>query len=129
MITQLARFATVGAIATFLHVLAALFVSTFLEFSPQAANATGFVTAIIFSYFGHGRLTFETELRHEHHGPKFMVTALSGFLVSSCLTQVIAVWFGAPFVFAMAVVAIAVPLSTFVLCKFWVFRPTYSGRT
>jgi dipeptide/tripeptide permease len=48
-------------------------------------------------------------------------------MVSAGLTQAIAVWMGTPFALAMAVVAMAVPLATFLLCKLWVFAPPQTG--
>lgn len=120
MIRQLGRFASVGLAATLLHVAVALAASR-LGFSPQAANGAGFAAALGLSYVGHGRFTFGRRLAHHRHGPRFLATAGLGFAMSSFLTQLIAVWMGAPFAVAMGAVALAVPASTFVLCKVWVF--------
>ncbi len=120
---QLFKFAGVGAVATLLHVTVALLASGFFGLAPQAANVCGFCSAVALSYFGQGRLTFEQELKHSFHGPRFLATALTGLVVSSTVTELVAVWYGAPFAVAMALVAIAVPLTTYVLCRFWVFRP------
>ena len=122
MIRQLGRFASVGLAATLLHVVVALTSSRF-GLSPQAANAAGFASALGLSYVGHGRFTFGTELEHHRHGPRFLATAALGLVLSSALTQVIAVWIGAPFAVAMGAVALAVPGATFVLCRIWVFVP------
>jgi putative flippase GtrA len=122
MIRQLGRFASVGMAATILHVVVAIAASQ-LGLPPQAANAAGFATALGLSYVGHGRFTFGTELEHHRHGPRFLATAGLGLALSSGLTQVIAVWIGAPFAVAMGVVALAVPVATFLLCRIWVFAP------
>lgn len=121
MIRQLSRFAGIGFAATLLHVVVALIASSGLGVSPQVANITGFAAAVTLSYFGHGQLTFSTQLEHRLHAPRFLATAGLGLVLSSAITQVIAVWLGAPFVLAMVIVAVAVPVATFVLCKFWVF--------
>lgn len=122
-VSQLLKFAGVGALATLLHVAVALTVSALFGLAPQVANACGFISAVALSYFGQGRLTFEQELKHSFHGPRFMATALTGLLVSSTVTEIVAVQYGAPFAMAMAIVAVAVPLTTYLLCKFWVFKP------
>jgi putative flippase GtrA len=126
MIAQLGRFAGVGLAATLLHVATAL-LAAHLGLSPQAANAAGFAAALGLSYVGHGRITFGADLAHRRHGPRFLVTACLGLLLSATLTQVVAVWMGAPFAVAMALVALAVPGATFLLCRLWVFAPPQPG--
>lgn len=121
---QLTRFASVGFFATGLHVLVATACANLFGLPALLSNAVGFAAAVTLSYLGHGRFSFETNLHHRVHGPRFLLTALTGLAVSSCLTQITVVWLGAPFVAGMAVVALAVPASTYVLCRFWVFRPT-----
>lgn len=121
MLGQLSRFAGVGAMSTLVHVLVALCAASLLGFAPQMANLSGFIAAVSFSYFGHGYFTFEADVKHRLHGPRFFSVAALGLGVSSTLTHVITAWMGLPFVVAMGVVAVAVPASTFVLCKFWVF--------
>ncbi|MEL7257610.1 MAG: GtrA family protein [Pseudomonadota bacterium] len=121
MIQQLSRFAGVGALATLLHVTVALIVAEGLGAAPQLANLTGFLAAVSFSYLGHGYFTFSTKLKHRIHGPRFLSVSVLGLCVSSGSTYVIADMAGLPFWMAMGVVAIAVPFSTFILCKLWVF--------
>jgi len=122
-VAQLLRFASVGALATVLHVGVALAVSTYFGFVPQVANACGFASAVTLSYFGQGRFTFARDLRHRFHAPRFLATALTGLLVSSGITEGVTSILGAPFALAMAAVAVAVPATTYALCKFRVFRP------
>ena len=124
MIGQISRFVGVGVLATLIHLTVALVVSVGLDAAPQAANGAGFLAAVAFSYLGHARLTFRVVPNHRSHAPRFVATALTGLGVSAGLTQIIAVWFGAPFIVAMLVVALAVPAATYVLCQLWVFVPT-----
>lgn len=125
MIREPARFATVGVAATLLHVLVALLAES-MGLSPQLANASGFASALLLSYFGHGRLTFATRLDHGFHGPRFFAAALLGFAASAGLTQALAIWMCMPFVYVMGVVAVAVPIGNYFFCKVWVFRPAQS---
>ena len=121
MIRQLSRFAGVGVIATAVHVFVAMLAADGFGWAPQIANFSGFAAAVAFSYVGHARFTFGTRLEHRTHAPRFLLSAGLGLGLSSLITQVIAVWFAAPFALAMAVVAVAVPASSFLLFKFWVF--------
>lgn len=127
MLGQLLRFGGVGALATVLHVAVAMLASELAGAAPLLANGLGFAVALLWSYLGHGRLSFRTELRHDIHGPRFFVVALAGFLVSSGITQIISVSYGGPFALAMFVVALVVPLVSFVICKIWVFAPHAGG--
>lgn len=123
---QLTRFASVGMVATAVHVGVAVACAQALGLAPHIANTTGFCAAVLLSYFGHGRLVFDADLRHTFHGPRFLATALLGLGVSSTITHGMTVWLGAPFVAAMVFVALAVPASTYLMCKLWVFRRDYS---
>ena len=108
LITQIVRFAGIGALATAIHVTAALISEAAFGLAPQVANLVGFASAVSLSYLGQGRLTFEADLHHRVHGPRFLASALLGLALSSALTQIIAVWLGAPFVLAMIVVMLIV---------------------
>ncbi len=121
MIRQLTRFAGVGAAATLVHVIVALFFSAVLEFPPQAANGAGFLAAVTFSYLGHGQFTFAAQLEHRFHAPRFLAASGLGLVLSSTITHVMTAWLDAPFAWAMGIVAVAVPVATFVLFKIWVF--------
>ncbi len=126
MIRQLGRFASVGVAATLLHVGTALAAAR-LGLSPHAANGAGFAAALTLSYLGHGHYTFGAEVEHRRHGPRFLATASLGLVLSAAITQVVALWLGAPLALAMGVVAVAVPGATFLLCKLWVFAPPQPG--
>lgn len=122
MLGQLARFASVGVFATLVHVAAAFVARFGLGFEAQLANFAGFLSAVIFSYFGHGSVTFQTSGNHGQRAPKFGVVALFGLGLSSAITYVVCSVLGGNFVLAMGLVAVMVPGSTFLGSKFWVFR-------
>lgn len=121
--TQVTRFASVGVLATLVHVGVALLAEAAFGLGAQAANSAGFAGAVILSYLGQGQWTFGAELQHRTHGPRFLSIALLGYAVSSLVTLLVTGWMGAPFIAAMAAVAVIVPGATFLACKFWVFRP------
>ncbi|WP_282152705.1 GtrA family protein [Ruegeria atlantica] len=126
MIGQISRFAGIGVLATILHVVVSIVALKFFGIAPLLANSAGFAAAFSLSYLGHGRITFDTSLKHRFHAPRFLTVSGVGFLLSTAITELIAVQLGGPFVLAMAVVALAVPVSTFLLCKFWVFARPHS---
>ncbi len=127
MIWQISRFAGIGVLATMLHVIVAIVAREFFDIAPLLANSAGFASALSLSYLGHGRITFATSLNHRVHAPRFLITSGIGLVLSTAITELIAVQLGASFVLAMVVVAISVPSSTFLFCKFWVFAQPHSN--
>jgi putative flippase GtrA len=121
MMAQLARFGGVGVVATLVHVAVALLVSALLAAAPLAANLAGFSASVLFSYFGHARLTFGVALAHRRHGPRFVVTALTGLAASTAITFLCQTWFRLPFWATMALVAVLVPLLNYLMLRLWVF--------
>lgn len=127
-IAQLSRFAGVGVSATFVHVVTAVLAAELFGMPPQASNSLGFAAAVMLSYFGHGNITFGTRLSHGFHGPRFIAVSATGWAISTALTELITIRLGAPIVLAMGVIALAVPMATFVICKFWVFSDSHSAE-
>lgn len=124
MIRQLLRFSGVGAISTLAHVLVALLVQGAFHFPVQIANFSGFCVAVSLSYIGHALVTFKTSGNHTIHLPRFIFVALAGLSASSAITYVIYNKLNGSFAVAMAIVAIIVPLMTFLGSKFWAFAET-----
>lgn len=118
---QLLRFAGVGAIATLVHVCVALLANMVLGIEDMLANFAGFGAAVTLSYFGHALFSFQTQPDHVQHLPRFLFVSLIGLFSSSSLVWLISQRLGQGFGLAMALVAVAVPLATFLAMKFWVF--------
>jgi len=128
MIGQLSRFASVGLVATLLHVIVALIVKELFQFSAQLANLIGFSAAVGLSYIGHIWITFRVNPVHSLHLPRFLFIALLGLAASSTITFVVHTKLGASFGLAMGGVAILVPLLTFLASKYWVFTKAEAGK-
>ncbi len=125
LFTQIARFVGVGLLATLMHVLVAICAAAWLGFPPLGANFTGFAAAVILSYLGQGRFTFGARLQHRFHAPRFLTIAVLGLALSTLITEVAVMRAGLTFTYAMGLVGVAVPLTTFTLCRFWLFKPSY----
>lgn len=121
IIGQLARFATVGVLATLVHIVAAVLAAALFGLEPQAANSAGFGAAVVLSYFGHGKITFGARLSHSFHGPRFLAVSTCGWAISSLLTELIAIKLGAPLMIALGAIALIVPIATLLICKLWIF--------
>lgn len=122
LVRQASRFVVVGGLATAVHVAAALAARTWLHASPLAANFTGYVCAVLVSYLGNSRWSFE----QAHAWPqfaRFLVMSLSGLALNQALTWLTTSVLGLPFGVALALTVVAVPAFSFVLARLWVFRP------
>ena len=121
MFMQLVRFAGVGGLATLVHVCVALFANSVFGLEGLAANFAGFIAAVLLSYFGHAKITFQAQADHTQHMPRFLFVSLVGLMTSSSVVWLITERMGQGFGLSMVLVAIAVPMASFVAMKFWVF--------
>lgn len=121
MIRQIRRFAGVGLIATLAHVTTALWVASAVEASPQAANLAGFAVALSLSYVGHAYVTFGRTTGHAAQFARFATLSLTGLALSGGITAIICSVLGGSLLVAQVVVAMTVPMLTFVGSRFWAF--------
>lgn len=121
MFAQLLRFAGIGGLATLVHVGVAVIMRGSTGMAPLHANLAGFCSAVLFSYVGHARCTFDVGLSSGTQILRFLFIALVGLAISSGT-----VWFaegaGLDFGFAMAAVAVLVPVASYLALRLWVFQ-------
>jgi len=129
LIAELLRFGGVGVLATAIH---ALLYTVALHFTlPQVANLIGYLTALAFSYVGHGRFSFadaNIALRHPETLKRFLATSLFGFALNSGFVALSTHVIGKPGVAVWFIVGIT-PAMTYVLLKFWVYRGRGRSRS
>ncbi|HIF9231318.1 TPA: GtrA family protein [Photobacterium damselae] len=116
---QINRFAIVGLLATAFHLsVVRLYFLLINEPSEYKANIAGFSIAFLFSYFGHRHFTFSKEGSFF----KFLMVALIGFFINNLiLTSLLHSGFVTGWI-AVAISTLCVPIITFILSKFWVFK-------
>jgi putative flippase GtrA len=129
MIGQMIRFGGIGAMATVAHVLTALAAQGFLHLPAQGANLVGFAVAVIVSYTGHARVTFDAPLRSGSQVQRFVMLSLAGLAASSLTVHLVTTVLGLGFLTAMTAVAVIVPLATYLAMRFWVFRHAATERS
>jgi putative flippase GtrA len=121
LLAQLVRFGLVGGLATLVHVLAALSAQSLFHLSAQAANLVGFCVAVLVSYLGHLRFTFDVSDRSGAQFLRFVAMSGLSLMTSSATVWLIATRMGLGFGVAMAAVTIVVPAASFMVMRFWVF--------
>jgi putative flippase GtrA len=126
---QLARFSTVGVIATVVHIGVAMIAVAAARLNPTIGAMIGFLSAFIISYVGHFRFTFNASGRYRDYLLKFAVSSLASFLLSTT-----AVWFatsilGVDYKPALIALAIIVPVCNYLMNRFWVFLQPRGGSS
>lgn len=120
------RFGLIGLLATLTYAIFSLLADA-MGAGPYLASFAGYAMSVGISYFGHAHFTFRTQRRYRATGPRFLVVTLTMFALTNVLMFLVTDLAGQPFTIAVALVAISIPLGTWVLNRFWVFGAT-SGR-
>ena len=120
-VLEVARFATVGVLATLVHsvVTALVFVVTDMAL---LANLSGFLIAFLVSATGHVLWTFPNTANRRTAVTRFFVVAAFGFTVSNGLLIAGSSLWPEATPLALAVAVGIVPIISFLLSRFWAFR-------
>lgn len=122
MLKQLIAFASVGALATLVHIGVAEGVHVLARVPGYLATLVGFGVAFLVSYMGHFHLTFRGEAEHKEAVWRFFAVALSGFFLSLAALLLLEQGLGLRPVIALPLSVLVIPIYTFMLSKLWVFR-------
>ena len=121
LIVQLFIFGVVGVTATLTHYFVALGTHEGLGVDLYIANLFGYVSAVLVSYFGHGKLTFKQELSWKVF-MRFALVSVLIFLLSEVILYCLGTFAKLPHRVSLGVVVCIIPLISFVLSKLWVFK-------
>lgn len=122
-IAQLLRFGIVGVAATIVHMSVAFALHYLLNLSPLLSNFFAFLVAWCVSYAGQFSWTFKnSSAGHKQSAPKFFAVSVLSLILNQIIIWVTAEYFQIPFYLAVIFVVTSVPLVTFFLSKYWVFR-------
>jgi putative flippase GtrA len=124
LLHQLGKFASVGAVATALHVATALGLNQFAGVAPLNANLAAFVVATIWSYLGNWVWTFEAKARFQHSAPRFLAMSLGCFGVNQATVYGVTVLGQLPLWVAMVPVVAVVPAFSFWMSRTRIFNST-----
>lgn len=120
---HISGYAVVGAVATAVHFAVALGFARFLNFTPLGANACAFLAALATSYVGNAVITFGSPIRSRDAFLKYCAASLLAFALNQLIVHLLTDRLGVPFVASLFVVLFTVPPVTFLLAKFWAFKP------
>ena len=121
---DLCRFIMVGGLATVVHFIAALSLHHGLEISPLWSNFMAFCTAFSVTYVGNYFWAFESSANHITSSLKSLIVSLTGLCVSQFIVWALTEIARAPFYLTLFVAIMIVPIITFSLNRYWVFKKT-----
>ncbi len=120
---QLGKFASVGLVATGLHVFVALALNSAFAVAPLRANVVAFVVATLWSYFGNWIWTFEAKTKLQYSAPRFFVLSIGCFGINQAIVYVVTIVAALPFWLAMIPVVAVVPAFSFWMSRTRIFNP------
>jgi len=120
-IARLARFALVGlAVAALYGVL--YFVLRGMGLVPWLASIAAFAGAVTMQYVAHTVFTFRAPVDEPGQLARFVVTVTVGALLSTVITGFVGPSLGWPESVSILAVVVILPVTNFVIFRFWVFR-------
>ncbi|MEE4207371.1 MAG: GtrA family protein [Erythrobacter sp.] len=122
LLRQIASFGVVGICATLVHVGVAWLLIDLFAMNGFLANALGAASAFSVSYLGNARITFASGRGLWGGAARYLAVTIVSFVLTSAILAVTRHAGLATWTYALLVV-LTVPPSTFLLAKFWAFRP------
>jgi len=121
VIIPAAKYLVVGGLGTVTHLsLLYIAVETF-SLPPLLGSCVAFVWVVIQSYFLNRNWTFQSDKEHTSALPRYLVVSGIGFATNLTIMFVMLNILGLWYMLAQASAAVVVPLSNFLLNKYWTF--------
>ena len=119
---SLIRFGLTGILATLTHVGVFVLLVELAHLRPLFASVPAFLSAVGVSYVLNYRWTFTASGPHRVMLPRFVLVSVTGLILNLLITYLVvdlwALWYG----LALMAIVIVIPISTYLLSRFWVFR-------
>ena len=125
LLARLARFGSVGVIATLIYAAVAYSLTRFADLGAVLASVVAYAVAGVFAYVGHKRFTFRSTGSHADDAPRFIAAQLLGVGVATATPFLLTDLWRAPPIAPILFTCVAVPVLNFVVLNLLVFK---SGR-
>lgn len=126
--SRLWRFGVVGVVATSAYYLLGLLLVYVLHLPVLIGNALAFALSFIASYLGQRKWTFQAKGSHKTMLLRFGMTQLFGLALNTIIVK-ICLTLRLSYKFAMLPPIVIIPIITYIICKFWVFKSTDKNLT
>ena len=120
---RLFRFCLVGICVTLSFLFASTVANEVFGFPPVLATIVGQIAAIGISYIGHSSFSFRVRTDHSTYLWRYLVIVVLSFGIAVGLTWLITDLMGFSPRIATAVVAVLIPIISYLCNRLWVFSP------
>lgn len=114
-------FGAVGLLSTFVHFGTLFLLVESLAVPPVSANFFAFLASLLASFGLNHRYTFRSQLHWKRTLPKYTVTVLLGLFLNQSIMWIAVEQLHISYLYGFVFVTLVVPLSNFILHKFWTF--------
>jgi putative flippase GtrA len=121
--TQLVRYLMVGVANTLVGYAVIFFCMLGLGLSPALSNLLGFCVAVVCSFLLNRRFTFRSDGQMRRELPRFAASTLLAYLLNLATLLVCIDLLQVPPIWAQLVAGAVYTGSSFLISKFWVFKP------
>jgi putative flippase GtrA len=118
----LSRFSLVGVAATVVYLVVSNLVISLDVVAPSVGSVVGYVAGIAVSFLGQSRMTFRVERNTWGQAVRFIVLSAVGLLFSYLSVEFAQSYFKVHPFWGTVATCLFIPLFSFVVMKFWVFR-------
>lgn len=115
------RFVIVGIGATVTYLIVSLMANS-VAIDVYWANLAGYLASVAISYLGHSHITFRSSQPHRIQGPKFAIVSLMTYGLTNLIVFIAIDLLEQTFLKASLAVAFSIPIVTWFLARYWVFR-------
>ncbi|WP_353571833.1 GtrA family protein [Candidatus Albibeggiatoa sp. nov. BB20] len=122
-IKKIFKFGIVGGSATGIHIGLVSMLVEWANMSPVIATFPAYLLALSWSYTLNQRWTFKAQGHYADFLPKFLLVSLMGLVVCSIIMYGCELW-QIHYQIGLLITVIVVPMYSFFLNHFWVFRHT-----
>ena len=124
---RFARFSVVGILNLFLYTGITLAAIEGLALSPVVASLIGQVASVVVLYLGHFSYSFGLEPNHRVFLWRFVAAVMVLMATNVGLTWLLTGVLEVPHRISIAVLALLIPLMSYLLNRFWVFASGLQG--
>ena len=121
LLRQIAAFGGVGIVAMVCHYGVLIALVEVFHAAPVPATLAGYVAGGLASYWLNRRHTFESDAPHAQAGPRFVLVAAVGFVITWALMHLLTQNLAAPYLPAQVLTTLIVMVWSYAAHRFFTF--------
>jgi len=119
---KLLSFGAVGLVSSAIYFCCTVFFIEIVSIAPTISSAMAFVASFLFSFFANHYFVFRSKEDISKTVVRFALVSAFGFVLTTAIMFAIVAIFQKPYLYGVAVVLVAIPLSNYSLNLHWTFK-------